>query len=155
MNKNISGQSLFEIVIALALSVLIIVSLVSLAANAVRNSTYSRNKTQAARYSQEATEWLRGQRDTSFDYLYDMASVAVYCFPVLDWTEAEAVAACPVDNVITGTIFRREISFARRTISDGGINKSVIDATVNVYWQDAQGVHEVKSATSFTDWREQ
>ena len=154
MKRNISGQSLFEVVIALALSVLIIVSLVSLAANAVRNSTYSRNKTQAAHFSQEGTEWLRGQRDTDFDFLYSKAAIGVYCFPVLDWGQAQA-SVCASDKVIAGTIFKRQISFARRTILDGGINKNVIDATVNVYWQDAQGLHDVKSATSFSDWRQQ
>lgn len=32
--------------------------------------------------------------------------------------------------------------------------KTIINAEVVVYWTDAQGYHEVKSATSFTDWRQ-
>ncbi len=157
MKKNISGQSLFEIILALAISVLIITSLVTLAANAVRNSTYSKNKTQATRYSQEATEWLRGERDTNWDNLYDKAAVnppQVYCMKSLSWADATIGLGCSSNQVISGTVFKREVSFERRTVLVGGLPKNIIDASVRVYWQDAQGVHEVRSATSFTDWRE-
>lgn len=157
MKKNISGQSLFEIILSLAISILIITSLVTLAANAVRNSTYSKNKTQATRYSQEATEWLRGQRDASWDNVYTKAGVnppQVYCLKTLSWADATIGTGCTSGQVIPNMIFKRELSFERRTVIVGAATKNIIDASVKVYWQDAQGVHEVRSATSFTDWRE-
>ena len=36
-------------------------------------------------------------------------------------------------------------------LSDG---KNFIEAVVVVYWNDAQGYHEVRSSTSFSDWRQ-
>lgn len=158
MKKNISGQSLFEIILSLAISILIITSLVTLAANAVRNSTYSKNKTQATRFSQEATEWLRGERDADWDTLYAKAGVnppQLYCLKTLVWADASIGTGCTSSQVIPTTVFKRELSFERRTVIVGGLTKNIIDASVKVYWQDAQGIHEVRSATSFSDWREQ
>ena len=62
-----SGQSLFEVVVALAISTLVIIAVVSLAALSIRNTDFSKNKTLASKYAQDATEWLRGQRDADFD----------------------------------------------------------------------------------------
>jgi len=48
MNK---GQSLFEVVVALAISALIIITLVSVVGNSIKNATFSKNKTLAANYA--------------------------------------------------------------------------------------------------------
>ena len=60
------GQSLFEVVFAVAVSALIITAIVILAGNAVSNSTFSRNKALAGRFVQEAIEWLRKERTGCF-----------------------------------------------------------------------------------------
>lgn len=141
MNK---GQSLFEVLVAIGVSTLIVVAVVSLVANSIRNTTYSKNKTLAARYAQDATEWLRGQRDADIDDFKSKAT-GIYCFNTLYWGNHDA---CQAD--MTGNVLRREGSF--RTIPMSG--KTVIEADVTVYWDDAQGTHEVRSVTNFTDWRE-
>ena len=147
------GQSLFEIVLALAIATIIIVALVALASSAVRSSTFSKNKTLATRYSQEANEWLRGERDTDWDAFFIRAAVPLYCVKSLSWAEA-TVGNCTGGQEITGTIYKREVGFVRTTVLVGGVPKNVVETEVNVYWQDAQGIHEVKSVTNFTDWRE-
>ena len=147
------GQSLFEIVLALAIATIIIVALVTLASSAVRSSTFSKNKTLATRYSQEATEWLRGERDTDFDAFFVRAATPLYCVKSLSWAEA-TVGTCTNGQEITGTIYKREVGFVRSTVLVGGLPKNVVEAEIKVYWQDAQGIHEVKSVTNFTDWRE-
>jgi len=155
--RNNKGQSLFEIILSLAIATLVIVVLVSLAANAVRNSTYAKNKTQATQSAQEATEWLRGQRDSSWDLVYAKAAVnppQVYCLKTLSWSDATIGLACADSQVVPGTIFKRELSFQRRTVLVGTDTKNIIDAEIRVYWSDSQGVHDVRSATSFTDWRQ-
>lgn len=154
MNKlilvNEKGQSLFEVVVAIAVSAIIIVALVALAANSIRNATFARNKTIAARYSEEATEWLRGQRDSNTEVFFDnTATSSTWCFPNLaDWPVGPS-ASC--DTKISGTIFTRTIEFVSELI---GGTKTLITADVIVTWDDAQGTHEVRSATNFTDWRE-
>ena len=61
MNSN-SGQSFFEVIIALALVSIVLVSLVMLAAVSVRTTTFARTKNNATRLTQEAIEWARSQR---------------------------------------------------------------------------------------------
>ncbi len=143
------GQSLFEIMLALAISTLIVIALVALTSNAIRNSTFSKNKSLATRYSQEATEWLRGERDADFDAFKIRALTPLYCLPSLSWAEA-SIGACAAGQEISGTIFKREISFSISSI--GG--KTIIQAAINVHWTDSQGLHEVRSVTNFSDWRE-
>lgn len=141
------GQSLFELVVAIAISALIIVAIVALVSNSVRNATFSRNNAQAASYAQQTTEWLRSQRDTDISTFIINTETPVYCFPVLSWTVA---GTCTVDKTISGTPFYREGHFTPTLV--GG--KTVIEANIIVSWTDAQGLHSVTSSTSFTDWRQ-
>jgi hypothetical protein len=151
--RNLKGQSLFEVVLALAIATIIIVAMVALASSAIRNSNFSRNKTLATRYSQEATEWLRGERDTDFDTFFARAANPLFCLKTLNWSDA-TIGACTDGQEIPGTLFKREVGFARTTVLVGGLPKNVVEAEIKVYWQDAQGVHEVRSITEYTDWRE-
>lgn len=146
--NNIKGQSLFEVVLALGVITAISVGIVSLTVNAIRNASFSKNKTLAGRYAQEATEWLRSQRDTDFDVFQDNILVSPRCFPSLVWTGR--VGSCGATDNISGTPLFRIIEFSSTTIS----GKTVIEASVKVYWDDSQGYHEVKSTTSYTDWRQ-
>lgn len=149
MKRAESGQSLFEIMLALAITTLIIVAIVALTATSIRNTTFSKNKTLASRYSQEATEWLRGERDADFDAFETRTLIPLYCFPSLSWAAA-SIGACASGQEIPDTPLRREISFSSSVLN----GKTLIQASINVYWTDAQGLHEVRSVTNFSDWRE-
>jgi Tfp pilus assembly protein PilV len=147
MKKYNKGQSLFEVVLALALSTLIIVALVSLVSNSIRNSSYSRNKTYATRYTQEATEWLRGQRDGDWDvfstnFLFCPTPPHVQCLDTLAWGNCGTCS----DTEFIGNIFKREVSFA-------DIEADSVTVEVKTYWSDSQGIHEVRNSTILTDWR--
>lgn len=147
MREHNKGQSLFEVVLALALSTLIIVALVSLVSNSIKNSTYSRNKTYATHYTQEASEWLRGQRDGDWDvfstnYLFCPTPPHVQCFDTLAWGNCGACS----DTEFIGDLFKREISFS-------DIEADSVTVEVKTYWTDSQGIHEVRSNTILTDWR--
>ncbi len=141
------GQSLFEVVVALGISALIIVGLVSLVSNSIRNSTFSKNKTVAARYSQELVEWLRGQRDNEIATFETNVQTPVWCFSTLAWSN---IGTCLVGEEIAGTPFKREASFSSTTVN----GKTLVQADVVVYWEDAQGQHEVRNVTNFADWRQ-
>jgi hypothetical protein len=147
MKKYNEGQSLFEVVLALALSTLIIVALVSLVANSIRNSSYSRNKTYATRYTQEATEWLRGERDGDWDvfstnFLFCPTPPHVQCLDTLAWGNCGICG----DTEFVDNIFKREVSFS-------DIETNSVTVEVATYWTDSQGIHEVRSNTILTDWR--
>ncbi len=147
MNK---GQSLFEVVLALGIISIIIVGVVLLASSSIRNSSFSRNKTQAARYAQETTEWLRGERDTSWETFLAKAQAVTWCLPALSWASA-INRSCHETEVISGTPFQREVAFS---FPEGG-DANTIEAEIKVYWNDSQGLHEVNSITVFTNWRTQ
>lgn len=142
-----SGQSLFEVVLALALITLVIVALVILASNSIRNVTFSRNKTRATRLAQQANEWIRGQRDADWDAFAANATSCgspphTQCLNTLSWGNCGSCG----DSELVGDIFKREISFPE-------VNAQDILVETKVYWTDAQGVHEVRSTTILTDWR--
>jgi len=153
MRKNIieimpairsKGQSLFEVVIAIGIIGVVITAVAILATNSIRNTTFSRNKSLATRYSQEAIEWLRGQRDTSWvTFHLNAVNSAIYCLDSLLWTN---VGACGAGEVITDTILQRQVTFSNITATS-------VTAAVAVFWSDSQGIHQVSTSTVYTDWR--
>lgn len=153
-NKTESGQSLFELLLAIGISALIIVVLVSLVSNALQNSAFSRNETLAARYAESATEWLRGQRDNRID-IFVANAVNVprsWCLRDASLTDASwnRHSACGASDKITGTEFYRQVDFSDTTVS----GKRIYLADVTVSWTDSKGTHRVSSTTKFSDWRQ-
>lgn len=149
--KNNSGQSLFEIIIALAVATMIIVAIVTLAANSISNSIFSKNRSLATRFAQEATEWLRSQRDMSWDNLSTLADGSTYCLQDISSLGSLQLGSCSGSKFVTGsTNIKREVILESGT--SGG--KNIINVEIKVYWSDGKGDHEVKSSTTFSDWRQ-
>lgn len=140
-----SGQSLFEVVIALGVITIILVSLIILAALSINNATFSKNRSLATRLSQETVEWLRVERDTSWNAFANHAATPLWCMPTLSWT-AGGAGSCSSSSVISGTILSRELAFS-------SIDANTIQVTVRLFWTDAQGGHESRTTTNFTNWR--
>lgn len=146
------GQSLFELVIAVGISALILVAIVSLASNSLRNASYSKNYALASSYVGSTTEWLRVQRDTDMatfmsHVLLSYPVSTTYCFANLDWNTP---VACTNAQNISNTPFTRQGVF---TVTYPG-GKVSVEAVITVSWVDPQGFHEVSSSTTFTDWRQ-
>lgn len=143
------GQSMFEVVLALFIITMIIVAVVILSTNAISNSLFSRNKTQASRYSQEAVEWLRNQRETDSEAFVAAAATQKYCLNSNppDFLNA---GACSSNEIIPNTSFRRELTFETSLV--GG--KSIINAAIVTSWEDSRGYHEARAVTDFSDIRE-
>jgi hypothetical protein len=144
---EVRGQSLFEVVLALAVIALIVIGVVALATNSIKNTTFSKNKTLATKYAQEANEWLRGQRDENISIFRSRVVTPFWCLPDLNWGIKNP---CSAEDVVPQTLFVRNLSF----LSSVEANKLIITATITVAWGDAAGYHEVKTITYFTDWRE-
>lgn len=140
------GQSLFELVVAIAMSALVIVTIVSLVTNAIRSSTFSKDNALAAAIASDGMEWLRSQRDDNINTFLDNVTTPIWCFTTLDWgSPGSCVATNQIDN-----LFTREGDFTVSTPS----GKTLINATINVYWNDSQGTHTVSNNSIFTDWRQ-
>lgn len=143
--KLSSGQSLFEVVIALGVITIILVSLVILAALSISNATFSKNKTLATRLSQETLEWLRTERDTSWDTFVSHAATPTWCLTTLSWNSGFA-GPCGVASTVNGTILSREVNFSI-------VDSNTVQVVVLLYWNDSQGSHESRTTTTFTNWR--
>ena len=154
------GQSLFEVVVAIGIAALIIVGVVSLATTSIRNSSFSRNKTLASRFSQEAIEWLRVEKDADWDIFktnVESCDLAGSC--CVEAIPSWETGSCDVAEVIPGTIFIREASFTCLD-SDGTTQvlcpaAEIIETSLTTSWIDGQGTHDAKASTQFTNWRAQ
>lgn len=146
-NKNNFGQGMFEVIIAIFVMAMVTIGVVILATNSISNSSFSRNKTLAGKYAQEAIEWLRGQRDEDITTFKTRILSSPYCLDSLAWTNT---GSCTSTEVIAGTIFERRVDLSSGLIS----GKNIIEATVIVSWKDSKGYHEARSVTNFVDIRE-
>jgi len=77
---------MFEVVLALFIITMIIVAVVILSTASISNSLFSRNKTLANKYSQEAIEWLRSQRESNSATFITSANTPIYCLNSLVFT---------------------------------------------------------------------
>ena len=142
--KQIQGQSLVEVVIAIALISVILISLVGLASLSIRASAFSRNQTEAQRYTQQSAEWLRSEKDASWTTFKANAAAGTYCLNTgNNWGSG---GSCASGSTISGTIFTRSVKFTNN--ADG-----TIEADVSTSWLDAQGTHIEPTSIIFADFK--
>lgn len=145
-NNYENGQSLFEVVVAIALSALIVTGIVAMGANSIQNSSYSRDKSLASNYVQETEEWLRQERDQNTGVFGEKAVPGkTYCLTSLDWPLT--AVGCSEGKVITGTKFKREVLFPE---CFGECPTNYVDIKIVVYWEDSKGYHESSSVTGLS-----
>ena len=157
--KNQKGQSMFEVVLALFIITMIIVAVVILSTNSISNSLFSRNKTIANRYSQEAIEWLRQEREADFALFKTHINLPVvntsntFCLqsPLSTTTWSNTGACSSAEIVATSTIFTRQVTFTKIGIPGG---QTVYEASVTTSWSDSKGLHEAVTKKEFTDIRD-
>lgn len=143
MSNNNNGQSFVEVVIALALISIVLITIVSLAALSIRASVFSRNQTEASRYTEQASEWLRSEKDANWSAFKSHAVSSNWCLDSLYWQKQNA---CSGSDVISGTVFIRSLKFTNN--SDGSVS-----ADLSTSWTDAQGTHTVPTSLIFANWQ--
>lgn len=142
---KIKGQSLFEVVFAIAITAIILTGVLSLATTSVRNVDSSKNKSIASSEGRASIDWLRRQRDSDWDNLAGFSSFSgiTYCLENPD----EGLKLKEGDCLkIPGTNLTREVTLSFTDSED------VIQADVEVYWMDAQGLHIENLVTWFSNW---
>lgn len=140
----ISGQSMFELLVAVFVIGITLVALVGLTARSIANTTFSRERTLAAKYTQEAVEWLRAERDQDWGSFRSRGTPegANFCMESLVWAPG---TSCPV---IPGTGLTRRMSLFYSPASPDSVEARVVTS-----WSDSAGVHESRITTYFTNWR--
>lgn len=161
MKKTNSGQSLFEVVVALGMIALLVIGLVGVSTSSVRNTSFSANTTTATNYGSDALQWLRNQSDTGWStFENNVITNQAYCLDALGWTN---VGACTSSEIISSTVFIRQVTFlcsvnkgstfpAATCTAGNRTTINAIQANVTVSWTDSQGTHTVNLSDVFTNW---
>ncbi|HJX46156.1 MAG TPA: hypothetical protein VJ399_03260 [Patescibacteria group bacterium] len=151
-NSLIKGQSMFEVVFALGIIALITVAIVSVSTVAIRNNISAKNKSLSGKYLNEMNEWLRNERDKSFPTFYAHGSNVgnKYCIDEINggWSGAHP-GSCGPSDYIPNTTFLRGFTLTTFTYAN---SQKAVSASAYVQWNDAQGFHEARSVTVYTDW---
>ena len=148
--SSIKGQSLFEVVVAVAVSSLIITAVVALAASSIQNSSYSRDKTIASNYVQETLEWLRQEKEKHTglfrSYVINTTGADLtYCFDSLSWPVNPGT--CSASENIEGTNFFREVVIPA---CYGFCSADIVEVEIKVTWQDSKGSHIISSSSELS-----
>jgi Tfp pilus assembly protein PilX len=122
------GQSLVEVIMALAVALLVVVALVRATVTSIRNARFAKDKALATKYAQEGIEAVRAYRDG------------------VDWSTFISGCSSPPGLSDPPASFTRKINCS-------GSDDSKRDVTVTVSWSDASGDHESKLETSLTNWK--
>jgi len=140
-NRGKKGQTLLEVVAAVALVALVVTALIGLAVAVVRSATVSRNRAVATSYAQEGLEALRSIRDRSFEGLKNCCTAATCQLvpPGSQWT-------CIDGPGETLSIFTR--SFTKTEVESGKLK-----VEMKVEWDDNAGHHGVSIPSWLADWR--
>ncbi|MBI2268468.1 MAG: hypothetical protein HYU80_03445 [Candidatus Blackburnbacteria bacterium] len=129
-------------VVVIGVLALLITGIVSIVTFSVRNSSFSQSEAQANKYSQEAVEWIRQQRDGGWDNIYSKADGSVRCMQTLTLNIS---GNCPQSSKIADT-FIREATLTR-------IDNDTVQIDVKVGWTDSRGTHESRTSTILTNWK--
>lgn len=131
--KQMKGQTLIEVVVAVGAAVVIITALTTLIINSVNNGQISRNQNLATQYASEGIEDMRQIRDVN--YATFAAYNGVYCLgpsnpPVLS-------PACSTANLGNPLTFLRTVTITpNRCGEDVATNMS--NVVVTVAWNDGK-----------------
>lgn len=144
--KKQKGQSLFEIVLALGVILLLIGGLVVAATTSIRNTTVSTSQAEATRFAQEVMEWLREEKGKDWGTFFGRASSSgtIYCLNSLSWPSSSG--SCGSSSFIVNTQYQR-----KATLTTDGLDK--VRVTVTVSWQEGGRSHTTDVSSVFTNWK--
>lgn len=148
MKKLFSGQSLFEVLFAIAMVAIILTGVVSLGTASVRNTSFSSNQGLAARYARETIDWLRQERDGDWNNIASRVTLDPWCITDINAGWPGSSGSCDSTNNISGA----SNLFREVTLTFAGDNE--IAAEIAVEWTDSQGLHQEILNTVFVNWQE-
>jgi Tfp pilus assembly protein PilV len=146
--KSQRGQTILEVVTAVALISISVAALVGLAVAAVRSSTSASSRSKASSYAEEGLEAVRSIRDRGFLVLDDcLTNICASGTCGLAWTGTEWECHDGADT-LDGFYTR---GFTLTDVPGAGVSKLYVQ--VDVSWNDPSGSHTVSLDAFLTDWR--
>lgn len=138
-----SGQTLLEMVVALAIIILLITGVIVAATNSLKTARYSQAKSLSVHYAQEAMEIMRTIRDKSWATFstYGGELPKVWCMDKNGVLSA-AAGTCPftIDNKYNRTV--------TATWQDPKMKVETL-----VTWSEGSQNYQTSLTTYFTQWR--
>lgn len=141
--KYQSGQTLAEVVVAIGVVVLLITGLIVGTSVTLKASQYSKARSQAVQYAQEAVELGRNLRDsgwTSFAAYGGVTPVSWCLDKAGTWQLMSGACVANIDNFYT-----RQVTF---TWNDPRMQMDVV-----VSWTDGNKTYTTPISTYFTQWK--
>ena len=126
MKKNL-GQSIIEVIVALALIAVVVLGLVKVTITSINNAGFARDQRAATKYAQEGIENTRKSKEET---------------PVTFWGKSGLQTAETLDK------FTRETTY---TPNDAQ-NPNSMTILVEVLWSDSKGEHQSSLQTNLTKW---
>ncbi|MBM3205690.1 type II secretion system protein [Candidatus Shapirobacteria bacterium] len=118
------GQSIIEVVVALASVILVILALVKVTTISIKNASFARDQRLATQYAQKAIENARRLKEEE---------------PLVFWSKSGEEDISGLEERFTGKINYNEVE-----------NDKKMEVKVLVFWTDEKGQHESKLTTFFT-----
>lgn len=145
------GQSLIEMIIAMSVAVIIVISLVGLTIVSLKNSQFAKSQTTATKLTQEAMEKIRQWRDTNWtDFSSKVGQTLVVsgnCQLSPTFSCASTLSTCPIIGNEASLINSQFLRCA--TLADAGADQ--INVTVLTVWQDSAGIHQSSASSIFSN----
>jgi Tfp pilus assembly protein PilV len=123
---NEKGQSLIEILVALAIVVIVILALVGVTTVSIRNATFAKNRALATKYAQEWMEETRKERDENINFF-------------------DSDCVFQTDNPGLSGIFSR--------VRTCGLDGDTMTVKVTVSWSEGGVSHKSELVTHLTNWK--
>lgn len=151
--SNTEGQTMIETVIALAVVMILVSSLVSMSIASVRSASLSRNKNAASQLAYRESELIRVTRDGSLtwaDFTSNVSGGTCTTSCYVDPTSLIFSAGSTNEaSLVSGTTFN---IYLRQTNPPPPITTE-FDYTVYVTWSDSAGSHTQNISSILTPWK--
>jgi len=154
MKSQNRGFSIIEVLIFVSILSIFFVVATSVTIASLRNMKINEHKILAARYAEEAVEWLRDQKEADWKSFLTRASGVNWCFaetPInTGWTLQRTCNSSDylIVNSVTST-FKRNV-----TLNSIGNPVSQVNINVTVSWQELGNTYQVPVKTVFTLWEQ-
>jgi hypothetical protein len=139
--KNLRlGQMLLEMVLAIAITGMVLVAVANITTQGLAGSNFSKSRTEANGYATELIEWMRKERDTPSSSFWSkeplvVGSSANYCFISLSWPAGTGVCTLP----ISGTPYYRNVTL--KNVDSAG---KQMEIQVVVTWKEGTSNNDHK-----------
>ncbi len=144
-----SGQSLIEVVIALAVVVILAISLVTTSLLTQKTSRAARNNTQATKLVEQSIEQLRIFRDRRG--FVGLVNGNCWVLVSTDSNPANWTLGGLPGTTCPETVTLNQTSFSRSILVENGVNANQKRATVTITWTDSGGLQTISNITVFSN----